>query len=597
MRNQRRTVTRTPALCALGALVLAACGDDGRSVGVQTAMLQQNPISLAASLKLDAGIGSHGPVAVYKKLAILGTDTNGCPGRGVDIVDLTNPLSPVKLSDTTHIVDSSSESLKAMRIGDRDVLAVPLLACNRDQDPATGRRGLELVDITDPAHPVDLSFFESPFTGTNPNNAPGVDRVDLTRGPGGKVLALLAAQNLETTTANSAGLGGKGDLLILDITDPTAPALIGEWGIQDEPALGPAFAQRVRQGTSAQTRGREVRANADGTLAYLAYWDAGTIVLDISDPTAPRFIGHTRFAPTDEGNAARVADAQDGRILLQGNSDAQPFHISVTSSAFAGERSASEAVFTPKIGGLPGNSIAGEVVFVGFGCPATPTRAADPYLADPAGKIALVERGNGCAFDDKIARAQVAGATAVIVFNNLAGGEAILTMNGRNPYPGTFPGDVPLVIDVPAIFVARSTGLALATGAPPVTVKVDAIFDGWGDLWTFDIDDPAHPVKVGTYASPGSAVQLPDTIDPTVLYGIVRFTVQGDTVYSAWNNDGVRIVDIEHPERPREKAFWVGEGKPADAPRVSIQDVVRYDDRTLLAVDRTYGLYVLQYRE
>ena len=44
----------------------------------------------------------------------------------------------------------------------------------------------------------------------------------------------------------------------------------------------------------------------------------------------------------------------------------------------------------------------------------------DPYLADPAGKIALIDRGS-CEFSAKVAKAEVNGAIMVIVANNIAG--------------------------------------------------------------------------------------------------------------------------------------------------------------------------------
>jgi subtilisin family serine protease len=68
-----------------------------------------------------------------------------------------------------------------------------------------------------------------------------------------------------------------------------------------------------------------------------------------------------------------------------------------------------------------------EVVYVGRGCAVlnesvTPPVASggDPYLADPAGKIALVDRGV-CTFNEKYQRAVQAGAVGVIIANNAPG--------------------------------------------------------------------------------------------------------------------------------------------------------------------------------
>jgi hypothetical protein len=149
----------------------------------------------------------------------------------------------------------------------------------------------------------------------------------------------------------------------------------------------------------------------------------------------------------------------------------QPY---VTSNAFTGKRPASISLFAPK---PQYNTFTGDVVHVGRGCPANSIPPAnnnpeDTYLANPAGKIALIERG-ACRFDFKIGRATLAGATGVIVYNSVAGaspGEALLVMGGNNPV--TLPGGTVVNITIPAAFVQRSTGLLLRDGTPPVTAFV-----------------------------------------------------------------------------------------------------------------------------
>ncbi len=69
--------------------------------------------------------------------------------------------------------------------------------------------------------------------------------------------------------------------------------------------------------------------------------------------------------------------------------------------------------------------------------------------ADIAGNIALIERG-ACAFVDKVANAEAAGAIGVIVFNDAARGDAVLVMGGS----GTFT--------IPSMFVGHSDGQAMA---------------------------------------------------------------------------------------------------------------------------------------
>jgi PA domain len=159
----------------------------------------------------------------------------------------------------------------------------------------------------------------------------------------------------------------------------------------------------------------------------------------------------------------------------------QPY---VTSNAFAPneKRPSTVATFASK---PTYNTFSGEVVFVGRGCPAGSVNGINPedtYLADPTGKIALIERG-GCRFDYKVTQAQLKGAAAAIIFNSApASGicpavptprantcEALPGMGGNNPVvlvaPPTFTwSGFGTSITIPAAFVQRSTGVTLRDG-------------------------------------------------------------------------------------------------------------------------------------
>jgi hypothetical protein len=57
-----------------------------------------------------------------------------------------------------------------------------------------------------------------------------------------------------------------------------------------------------------------VRVNTAATRAYLSYWNLGTVILDISNPTRPRFLGRT----TDtQGSAHSTAITPNGRVLIE----------------------------------------------------------------------------------------------------------------------------------------------------------------------------------------------------------------------------------------------------------------------------------------
>lgn len=565
----------------------------GSQAPATSAQRRARNVNLVGALKLDPfNVGVHGDVAAYKNLAFVGKWREACPGTGVDIIDISRPSAPVKLADTLDAQDTSMEDMEVIEIGGRPVLGTGLQDCH-NIDPGPGKSGLELYDISNPRSPQLLSFFDVDQFGAD---VTGVHELDLTLTPDGRALALLTVPNLEVLT-NPDGVGGDGvgDLLVVDITDPDItdpanPRLLGEFGVLDEPRLGIPVYVGSQRGSDARTYLHGVKANSEGTLVSLAYWDSGFINLDLSNPAQPVFLGRFAYRAGEEGNAHSAAFGRGSGLLVTADEDYTPFEFFYRSNAFAGTRPAVEAAFTPSIFDLPGRTMAGEVVHVGRGCPAgsiAPGSPEDPYLADPAGKIALIERG-GCRFDNKIGRAKLAGATGVIVYNSEAGGEGLVLMGGENPV--TLPDGTVVQIDIPAVFVQRSTGLLLRDGTPPVTVTSGFEFNGWGFMRVLDLKDPASPRQIATFKTPNTtneAVALDGT------WSIHNPEVRGSTVYASWYSDGVRVIDISNPGAPRELGFWQGAGAPADAPAVNIWSVVPHGD-LLVASDRNFGLYILR---
>ncbi len=109
-----------------------------------------------------------------------------------------------------------------------------------------------------------------------------------------------------------------------------------------------------------------------------------------------------------------------------------------------------------------GDGFTGDVVAVGRGCPAgsiDDTNPDDAYLADPAGKVALIDRG-ACAISLKVDRAAKAGATAVLL-GLVAPGDAVTFSFGGGD---TF---------VPTVVIQQSLSSAIkAQLAIPATVSV-----------------------------------------------------------------------------------------------------------------------------
>jgi Subtilase family/PA domain len=105
--------------------------------------------------------------------------------------------------------------------------------------------------------------------------------------------------------------------------------------------------------------------------------------------------------------------------------------------------------------------VTGDVAYVGRGCPAAGTTPADPYLANPSGKVALIDRGV-CAVSLKVDRAARAGAIGVIIANSVAGDPPSFSFGGPSPF-----------MPAPTLVITQSDGNlikgALATSPVNVT--------------------------------------------------------------------------------------------------------------------------------
>jgi len=155
--------------------------------------------------------------------------------------------------------------------------------------------GLYMIDVSDPAHPVELGHYKRPTLGYSNDvkivqaNAKvyaliadtPVDVVDVTNPAAPQLVTQIAE---EAHTAFTESRDGKlyayfgnydGTCPIYDITDPSAPTRLARY----------------------QSPGTLVHdLSVDAGIAYLNAWDAGFLVVDYTTPTAPQRLG--TWAPT-----------------------------------------------------------------------------------------------------------------------------------------------------------------------------------------------------------------------------------------------------------------------------------------------------------
>ncbi|MDP8923559.1 MAG: hypothetical protein M3O34_11860 [Chloroflexota bacterium] len=482
----------------------------------------------------NAGIWGHRSFA-YIGSASTPAGATPCPGTGVAIVDLADPTNPALIRTLAERPGTAAEDVQVLTVFSEtftgDLLAAGLQPCGPG-----GVGGLSLWDVTDPRAPAELSLVE-----TGPGSS-GVSDLSVFR-RGQQTLALLVVPSSEGIDPT-----GPGELRIVDISDPRAPVHLADWDVSRQ--LGAGGLDGRDQ--DPPIRAHSVLASADGQRAYIASRDAGVVILDISDPGSPRYVGRTTFGVGDEGSAHAVAVAKGGRVLIQADEDGwvRIGAIEVEGTSFDGLMDAAFGVFRSL---LPAEDLVAPAAYVGRGCPAgqagegsaTP---ADLYLTDPRGNVAIVDRG-GCSLVDKAVRAQAAGAVALVVVNDA-------------PTPFSPDADA-RVIRIPVATIGTEAGAqlkeALAAGLAPrlrFTTR-DARHDDWGFLRFWDISNPANPVQLATFATEYIRTDPQGGPPDGSRYTAHEPVVLGDRLYVAWYADGLRILDVADPTRPREVGYFI----------------------------------------
>lgn len=204
---------------------------------------------------------------------------------GYAVVDLSDPTRPAVVADRRdRLADREGGPLAGIHDVKHD--GKTLLAVG----PANPRReeslsGALVVDFADPANPVERGFYETDFP---------VHNCDLD----GETAYLTANVSDDTW------------LEVVDVAGET-PEKLGEWSLTD-----------VDEGWADVPRSLRVVHDVyvqDG-VAYVAHWDAGTWLLDVSDPSAPMAISHVADRSLAELREVSPEEARTGRVALPGNS-------------------------------------------------------------------------------------------------------------------------------------------------------------------------------------------------------------------------------------------------------------------------------------
>jgi hypothetical protein len=136
--------------------------------------------------------------------------------------------------------------------------------------PETYAEGIYIWDVKDPVNPKFLSHWKTGCEdGTHRNYYDG-----------GRYVHLAAC---------APGFSGL-IYRILDIEDPSHPAEVGRWWLPEQWEAGGGVITKARVGLHGPPY-------PVGDRAYLSYADEGMVILDISDITVPKLLGHLEVYP------------------------------------------------------------------------------------------------------------------------------------------------------------------------------------------------------------------------------------------------------------------------------------------------------------
>ena len=236
------------------------------------------------------GAGFNTP-RVYDGIAYLG-GYNGPPTLfGVLIADVRNPLDMQPLSFVpcnpgTRCPYIRINTNKHIMVGTHDTSNNPIAAVGPAQ------AGVSFTDVSDPANPQPLGFLV-----TLPGGAThGMDIDDR------------YAYACATTPLSKTGVGANHELVIVDYADPRNPKLVSTVHIKGQ-RIGedydPQDGIKNDDGTLQQIWCHEIFYDKD-TL-YVAWRDAGMIVVDVTDRANPVIISRLDYVPPFQGQGFGAA--------------------------------------------------------------------------------------------------------------------------------------------------------------------------------------------------------------------------------------------------------------------------------------------------
>jgi hypothetical protein len=339
-------------LLAVAALVLAAVGLTASSKNAAELTAQEQHLLDQSSKTFNGGTksgsswdmtlvgqndlggrGFNADIDVYKGYAYIGHwgfadsatgNARFCPeepSSGVAVVDARDPAHPVRVATLQNPAHTSAEDMNVFtaRYGPyagRDLAVVGIQACGSRYDRSIFR-GLQVFNVTNPTKPVEIGRLNTGCCTRGLHETDYQHRTDLGRT---YVYASVPASEYPDTDSPSGvrDEAKRGDFRLIDITDPTKPVEVSNWGVIHDLGAAPAAGQGCDPDP---IYGHSVAPSEDGKLAFISYWDSGFIAVDVSDPAHPVYKGRTVYPPNADGDGHSASYDSVRKLLFAADED------------------------------------------------------------------------------------------------------------------------------------------------------------------------------------------------------------------------------------------------------------------------------------
>ena len=525
---------------------------------------------------------------------------------GVVVFDVKNVHKPTYIGNLPSVEGSRVNDIKVAKMNSGTILVHSNEAC------AGGDGGFEVYEMSDPRNPVHLASVRV----DDPNATLRAVFGDVNVGVHNLFLFTQGDRDYVAMQTHAYF----GSFQIYELTDPTNPQFVSAWGAEllceeaycsDDPynetdvttlvnhingymfgLLTPAF------GFSQNRFLHDMTVSADGTKAYLAHWDAGLILLDVSDPASPVYVSTALDVENGsldgEVNSHAVWPSEDGRTVVETEEDFDAITSDSPLSNFTFGEGVSDTILGIGISTVAGDdfegSQTGNQATIAIGTTHHGTGITVQVTSGPlAGNVYAANEGAG----DQPKFADVGPVS----------GEAVWIGRACNVDPilnaGAFdPGDIAVVRRGECTFAEKLLN-AHALGASAIVVSNNIRTDTpWGGVRIWDYSDPENPVLASTFNTTCSADPHHESCDPRGTYSVHNVVVEKGKAYFSWYSDGVIVVDVRDPYKPVETARYNETGHEFEMMNGGIQDVWGiWKERGkpwLYASDRNGGLYVLK---